>query len=150
MMHFHQRLIDGELMAELRDVGLLDPSLIEQIDRAMGRPEAGTLNEFLLAGADVISENAWLFWLIRQHGCQRFGRVSWRPEAEAWAQAGPPPDGNLPYRACSDGGRLLAVLRPDLLSATVERWPSPLHRAAATLGEMRALHRAWEQVAPRA
>ena len=151
MMHFINRAVDGELMAELRDVGLLDPSLIERIHALMGQPESGTLNDFLLAGAEVIAENAWLFWLIRRHDCQRFGQVRWRPEAEPWAQDGPPPAGNLPYRGCSDGGGLLAILRPDLLAATppVAGWPQPLHRAAATLREMRALHLAWQEIAAR-
>jgi hypothetical protein len=144
MMHFIDRTVDGELMAELRDVGLLDPALIERIDMALDRPETGTLTEFLLGGADFVAENAWLFWLIRRHGCQRFGPVGWRPEAEPWAREGPPADGNLPYRTCPDAGCLVAVLRPDLLAATARRWPGPLHRAAATLREMRALHSAWK------
>ncbi len=147
MMHFVNRAVDGELMAELRDAGLLDPALIERIDAAMGRPETGTLNAFLLGGADFIAENAWLFWLIREHGCHRFGRVGWRPEAGGWSRAGPPPDGNLPYRSCADAGCLVAVLRPDLWVETSRRWPGPLHRAAATLKELRTLQAAWQDAA---
>jgi hypothetical protein len=147
MMHFAEPAADGELMAELRDAGLVAPDAIERIDALMGRPETGTLNEFLLAGAAVIPERPWLTWLIRRHGCHRFGRVAWPGEAGAWARAELPADGNLPYRECEDHSLLLAVLRPDLLAATGRRWPGRLHRAAATLAEIRALHAAWKEAA---
>ncbi len=143
MMHFLEHAVDGELMAELRDVGLLAPDSLERIDALMGHPETGTLNAFLLAGAGVIPERPWLMWLIRHHGCHRFGRVAWHGAFAAWAQGDLPGEGNLPYRECDDHSLLVAVLRPDLLSATTRRWPAPFHLAAATLSEMRDLHAAW-------
>jgi len=147
MMHFIEPAADGELMAELRDAGLLAPDAIERIDALMGRPETGTLNDFLLAGAEIVPEKPWLSWLIRRHGCHRFGRVAWQGTAAAWAQGGLPEEGNLPYRACPDGSLLLAVLRPDLLAGTGRRWSEPLQHAAATLPELRALHAAWKEAA---
>jgi hypothetical protein len=152
MIHFIDSARDGELLAELKDESVLAPDVIARIDESMGRPESGTLNDFLLAGADLIPEKAWLSWLIRRHGCHRFGHVAWLDEAAAWAGGGVPPEGNLPVRRCVDGGILLAVLRPDRLPATV-RWLIPtvpgqaasrLHLAAATLREMRKLRSAWE------
>ncbi len=147
MMHFVQPAADGELMAELRDAGLLAPDVIERIDALMGRPETGTLNDFLLAGAEIIPEKPWLTWLIRRYGCHRLGRVAWQGESAPWAQGDLPEEGNLPYRECDDRSLLVAVLRPDLLEATMKRWPVPLHRGAATLGEMRALQAAWKEKA---
>jgi hypothetical protein len=147
MMHFAEPAADGELMAELRDAGILAPDVIDRIDALLGRPETGTLNEFLLAGAEIIPEKPWLTWLIRRHGCHRFGRVGWRGEKAAWAQRDRPKEGNLPYRECEDHSLLLAVLRPDLLEITSRQWPAPLHRAAATLTELRDLQAAWSQAA---
>ena len=115
MMHFLDHAVDGELMAELRDVGLLAPDSLERIDALMGHPETGTLNAFLLAGAEVIPEKPWLTWLIRQHGCHRFGRVAWQGASAAWARGDLPEEGNLPYRACEDRSLIVAVLRPDRL-----------------------------------
>jgi hypothetical protein len=143
MMHFTEPAADGELMAELRDAGILAPDAIDRIDALLGRPEIGTLNEFLLAGAEIIPEKPWLTWLIRRHGCHRFGRVTWQAEAAAWAQRDRPAEGNLPYRECEDHSLLVAVLRPDLLALTSSQWSVPLHRAAATLAELRELHAAW-------
>jgi hypothetical protein len=143
MMHFAEPAVDGELMAELRDAGLLAPDVIDCIDAILGRPETGTLNEFLLAGAELVPEKPWLTWLIRRHGCHRFGRVAWPEQGAAWTRLELPEAGNLPYRECDDGSLLVAVLRPDLLEATRLSWPAPQHRAAATLAEMRALHAAW-------
>ena len=144
MLHFVDSLRDGELLAELKDESVLAPDVIARIDDAMGRPESGTLNEFLIAGAEFVPENAWLSWLIRRHGCHRFGRVAWRDESAEWARAGPPPEGNLPFRRCPDGAWLVAVLRPDLLPATAARFKGVrFHAAAATLGEMAALRSAY-------
>ncbi len=75
MIHFIDSARDGELIAELRDEGVLARDVIALIDESMGRPESGTLNDFLLAGADFIPEKAWLSWLIRRYGCHRFGHV---------------------------------------------------------------------------
>lgn len=145
MMHFTEPAADGELMAELRDSGILAPDAIDRIDALMGRPEIGTLNEFLLAGAEIIPEKPWLTWLIRRHGCHRFGPVAWCGESAGWAQRDRPAEGNLPYRECEDHSLLLAVLRPDRLAITSAQWSRPLHRAAATLAELRALQAAWNQ-----
>ena len=112
MMHFIEPAADGELMAELRDAGLLAPDAIERIDALMGRPESGTLNDFLLAGAELIPEMPWLTWLIRRHGCHRFGQVVWHGEAAPWAQ------GDLP------GGRQRAL--------SGMRRPQPVGGGAAT------------------
>jgi hypothetical protein len=145
MLHFLDAAVDGEWMAELKDAGLLAPDQIDRIDELMGRPESGSLNAFLLAGADLVPEKPWLTWLIRRHGCHRYGKAAWRGESLAWQPHGIPPDGNLPYRQGEDGALLVAVLRPDLLPATGERLqPRSWLRAAATLREMRDLHRAWE------
>jgi hypothetical protein len=145
MMHFENHVVDGELMAELRDVGLLAPDTMERINALMGHPETGTLSAFLLAGADLIPEKPWLTWLIRHHGCHRFGRVLWPGGSPIWAQGDLPEEGNLPYRECEDHRLLVAVLRPDFLAATARRWPETIHRAAATLAEIRALQVAWRE-----
>ncbi|HEX3728418.1 MAG TPA: hypothetical protein VHV47_01345 [Opitutaceae bacterium] len=136
---------DAALLADLKDAGLLTPDILEGMEAAAGRPEEATLNEYLLAGAERVSEEAWLAWLIRRHGCHRYGRVSWRAEAQAWARSGLPPEGNLPCRACADGRHaLLAVMRPDRIAASERRYPGLIWlRAAATLPEMRDLHSAW-------
>jgi hypothetical protein len=113
----------------------------------MGRPESGTLNEFLLAGADFISENNWISWLIRRYGCHRFTRAVWRNECAAWARDSLPPDGNLPYRRCDDGAVLVAVLRPDRREVTAKRFgeQTTIHWSASTLRELRDLHAAWRR-----
>jgi len=153
MMHFRDPAADGELLAELKDESVLAPDAIARIDALLGSPESGALNDFLLAGAAIIPEPAWLTWLIRRHDCHRFGRVAWHDEAAGWARGGVPPDGNLPYRRAADGAILVAVLRPDRRAATAARLrpatadpPAPrLHWAAATLREMRELRSAWER-----
>ena len=144
MMHFQAGLADGELLAELKDAGVLTPDVIERIDAQLGHPETGSLNEFLLAGAALIPSGEWLSWLIRQHGCHRFGRVTWHEEAAAWLPAGILPEGNLAYRPTADGRPMIALLRPDFRAATAERFrsPSPVW-AAATLSEIGALRSVW-------
>ena len=146
-MHFVEPAADGELMAELRDAGLLAPDVIDRIDAILGRPETGTLNDFLLAGAELVPEKPWLTWLIRRHGCHRFGRVLWPETGAAWTRVELPAAGNLPYRECDDRSLLVAVLRPDLLEETRLSWPGPQFPAAATLVEIRALHAAWRSAA---
>ena len=143
MLHFLDPAADGEWMAELKDAGLLAPDKIDRIDALMGRPESGTLNAFLLAGADLVPEQPWLSWLIRRHGCHRYGKAVCRAKTLPGRQIEIPPDGNLPYRQCEDRALLVAVLRPDLLPATGERLQAwSWHRAAATLREVRDLHAA--------
>ena len=144
MMHLLGGAPDHELLAELKEAGILAPDTIERIDASLGRPEAGALDDFLLAGAGVISEKDWLGWLIRRHGCHRFGLVSWDDEALRWRPAGEIAGCNLPYRAAADGRPMVAVLRPDQLPATaaVLQGARPLW-AAASLEEIRALRRAW-------
>jgi hypothetical protein len=136
---------DAALLADLKDAGLLTPDILEGMEIAADRPEDGTLNEYLLAGAKLVSEEAWLLWLIRRHGCHRYGRIGWRDEALTWARSGLPPEGNLPFRPCADGQHaLLAVMRPDRIVASERRYPGTTWlRAAATLTEMRDLHAAW-------
>ena len=147
MMHFIDAATDGRLMAELRDEGVLAPDVISRIDEAMGRPESGTLSDFLLAGAAHIPGKPWLTWLIRRHGCHRFGRVAWAGDAQEWACGNPPPGPNPPYRSCPDGSLLVAILRPDLVDATDARFaPRRLHRAAATPVEVAALRSAWRRL----
>jgi hypothetical protein len=144
MLHFLDAAVDGAWLAELKDAGLLAPDRIDRIDGLMGRPESGTLNAFLLAGADVVPEKPWISWLIRRHGCHRYGHATWRGDDIRGLPPGIPPDGNLPYRQCEDRALLVAVLRPDLLPATGQRLQGrPWHRAAATLREVRDLHAAW-------
>src|ERR1019366_4079099 len=121
MMHFTNPAGDGPFFAELRESGILAPDVIDRINESMGRPESGTLNDFLLAGADLIPEKPWLSWLIRRHGCHRFGRVVWHEEALGWAHEGLPPEGNLPFRQNAPGRLLVAVLRPDCREATSRR-----------------------------
>ncbi len=145
MMHFANPAVDGPLLAELREVGVLTPEVMDRIDERMGRPETGTLNEFLLAGADFIAEGVWLTWLIRRHRCHRFGRVRWNQEIATWANEASLTEGNLPYRRCTDGAMLVAVLRPDAMKLTSQRWPATrLHAAAATLRELHDLHQQWQ------
>lgn len=146
MMHFTERA-DGEWLAELKEAGLLTPDVTERIDAAMGRPESGTLNDFLMAGADIIPAEAWIFWLIRRFACHRFGQAVWKDPAVVWARGPAPPDGNLPLRCCANGALVVAVLRPDLREATAERYPGrKLHWSAASLREMRDLHAAWRRL----
>ncbi|HUE12970.1 MAG TPA: hypothetical protein VMR25_02295 [Planctomycetaceae bacterium] len=145
MMHFTNPAGDGPFFAELRESGILAPDVIDRINESMGRPEAGTLNDFLLAGADLIPEKPWLAWLIRRHECHRFGRVNWHEEIAPLCSAGPAPGGNVPYRKCHDGSMLVAILRPDCRKAAEECWPTlRLWWAAATLSELRELGRAWK------
>ena len=143
MMHLNSADNDDSLLAELKDAEVLDPGSIERIHEAMGRPESGSLTEFLLAGADVIPENPWLTWLIRRHGCHRFGRVSWRQGEAEWSVAPAAMGPNLPYRRTPEGVLLVAVLRPDLLADTAKRLsPHRLLWAAGTLPELRGLRNA--------
>ncbi len=140
---------DEAWAAELREAGLLDPDIADRIDRALGRPESVALNAFLLAGADWIPERPWLGWMIRRHGCHRYGPVSWAGGTAGGEDDGMPSDGNLPCGACGDGARIIAVLRPDLREETRRRFPGrPLHWAAATLSEIRSLHEAWRARGP--
>ena len=143
MMHLPPR--DGECLAELRDMSVLTPDILDQIDARLGRRERGTLNEILLGGADLIPEGPWLTWLIRRHHCHRFGRVKWKEAMAALGKGGPIGDGNLPYQRCVDGSLLLAVMRPDLLPSAMDFWKAATtHLAAASLVEMRELYAAWQ------
>jgi len=146
-MHLIDPAADGELLAELKEFGILNPDTIGRIDLSLGRPESCTLNDLLMAGERVIPEKDWLSWLIRRHGCHRFGRVAWRPEASAWARPEMAAEHNLTYRQTADGRPIVAVLRPDATAATAERLagPRPLW-AAATLTEIRALRAAWSGI----
>ncbi len=131
---------DGPLLAELMEVGLLAPDVIQRIDLAAGPRETMALNDYLLAGADFVPEPAWLAWLIRRHGCHRFGPVGWHAEAAGWAQGELPAHGNLAYRQAAGGAPVVAVLRPDRLKtggAANPVW------AAATLRELRTVRTAW-------
>ena len=131
---------DGPLLAELKEAGILSPDVVPRIDAVLGPRECASLNQYLLAGAEFIAEAGWLAWLIRRHGCHRFGRVVWHPDAAPWVQGELPAHGNLPYRSAGDGGALVAVLRPDRMDSGN---PATAHWAAATLGEVAALHSAW-------
>jgi hypothetical protein len=148
MMHFQNPAEDGPFFAELRESGILAPDIIDRIDSDMGRPETGCLNDFLLAGAELIPDKMWLAWLIRRHGCHRFGRVSWHDEIAPLARTETAIGGNLPYRKCQNGSLLVAVLRPDRCKTTMERWPATqLWWAAGTLNELRELNNAWKEAA---
>lgn len=144
MMRFLASSRDGGFIAELRDAGILTPDAIERIDAAMGRPETGTLTDFLLAGADIVPERTWLTWLIRRHGCHRFGRVEWNREIAPRIPNRMSIGENLPYRACADGSLLVAVLRPDRLTEDIEQFaPQRCIKAAVTLREARELRSVW-------
>lgn len=149
MIHFNPASADGRLLAELKDAGVLSPDIIEQIYAAMGRPENGTLDEFLQAGADFIRENDWLSWLIRRHGCHRFGRAIRHETATLWEECGLPADGNFPYRRCGTGHVLVAVSRPDRFEGTQRRVKGfrPLW-AAATLREILDLRAGQKRCVP--
>jgi hypothetical protein len=148
-MHFNQVEADGGLLADLKDAGILDPGTMERIHESMGRPESGTLSDFLLAGAELIPENPWLYWLIRRHGCHRFGRVAWPAEKDTLGgvpSSGPP---NLPYRCTAEGAWMVAVLRPDQLAVTASLLaPRRLLWAAGTLLELRNLRNSWVNARP--
>jgi hypothetical protein len=144
-MHFLDPKADGELMAELREVSLLSPDILERIDARMGQPETGTLDDLLLAGADWICEPDWISWLIRRHGCHRFGPVSWAKETGFRARGEVAALSNLPYRVSADGGLLIATLRPDRRAEAAASFPAPrLLWAAATLRETRTLRSEWQ------
>jgi hypothetical protein len=147
MIHLLPGSADERFASELREAGVLTPDVMERIDASLGRPEHCLLDDFLLSGADFINSNEWISWLIRRHGCHRFGRVAWPEDASDWIRESAPVDGNLPYRRCVDGRILVAVLRPDRLPAASERWKAsrPLW-AAATLGEIRDLKKSWDGV----
>jgi hypothetical protein len=146
MMHFIDAAADGELLAELKDAGVLTPDVVDRIHREMGRPETGTLSEFLLAGASCVPEKPWLYWLIRRHDCHRFGRVLLHKDARESASELPPRDDNLPYRRCADGALMVALLRPDLRAATAQSLaPRRVHWAAATLSELGDLRASWHK-----
>ncbi len=144
MMRFQNAARDGEFMAALRDAGILTPDLIEKIDAAMGRPDSGALTDFLLAGAEVIPELAWLTWLIRQHGCHRVGPVALQPDTLDAVTNREALGENLPYRFTADDSFLIAVVRPDRwASDTANLAPRRCIKVAATLREARALRTAW-------
>ena len=148
MIHFINAAVDNEQMAALRDAGILTPSVIEKINAILGLRESGTLNEFLLAGADVISPEPWLAWLVRRHGCHRFGRVLFRDDAIDLGRPGIAEESNLPYRRAASGSPMVALMRPDLFAATAKRLGGcNIYKAAATLPEIRALHLAWNRLA---
>lgn len=146
MIPFQDPGADGELFAELREVGLVNPKAIGKIEDLLGRPETCTLNDFLLSGCGVIPERDWLSWLIRRHGCHRFGRVAWDPGMAVPAGLDADTEPNLPYRLAAGGCALVAVLRPDVADATREcLGPVRPLWAAATLSELGALRAAWSR-----
>ena len=119
-MHLIDPAADGELLAELKEFGILNPDTIGRIDLSLGRPESGTLNDLLMAGDRFIPEKDWLSWLIRRHGCHRFGRVAWRPEASAWARPEMAAEHNLTYRQTADG-RPIEFRRPQVPDLRIPR-----------------------------
>lgn len=150
MIRFEDAKGDGPLWAEMRDAGLVDPAAIDRIDAILGRPESCTLDQVLLGGAEVIADAAWLSWLIRRHGCHRFGRVTRCGPPEAWPRDDPLAEGNLPYRRCAEPGHwLVAVMRPDRWGCTERRHAGlTLLPAAATLPELRELRRTCLRLQP--
>jgi hypothetical protein len=144
MIHLLSGSTDENFISELKEAGVLAPDVMERIDISLGRPEHCLLDNFLLSGADFIKADEWISFLIRRHGCHRFGRVTWSDDVSAPATGDLPTDGNIPYRRCMDGRAMVAVLRPDKLPATSERlkMSRPLW-AAATLHEIRDLRNAW-------
>jgi len=143
--------IDRELLAELKEASLVTPIVLEAIHGRLDDEEHTDLNEFLLAGADLIDEREWLIWMIRRHGCYRFGPVRLAVDAggERWVQAGLADAerireaANLPYAVlpvpkAGQPACMVAVLRPDL--------PVSGLRAAATLRELRQLRADWARV----
>ncbi|MGH7996512.1 MAG: hypothetical protein ACREFX_09190 [Opitutaceae bacterium] len=130
---------DAALFSELKECGLLVPSTAERIHAALGRPESASLDRFLLAGSALVDENAWLCWLIRRHGCSRFGPVRRREDSALPAEVDPL-EPNLPYRTTAAAEYMIAVLRPDLREETLRRLKRPRALwAAATLGELNGL-----------
>jgi len=146
---------DRELLAELKEAGLVTPITLESICARLVPGEEPGLSEFLLAGADLVPEADWLTWMIRRHGCFRFGPVhlaadfgSERWQALAYRELPPlEQHPNLPYAmlpvpAAGRPACLVAVLRPD--------YPVPGLPAAATLPEIRDLRRRWSATSGRA
>ncbi len=143
-MRFHNTTHDGEFMAGLRDAGILTPDLIEKIDTVMGPPDSGALTNFLLAGAEIIPELAWLTWLIRRHGCHRVGAVALHSDTLSAITNRDSLGDNLPYRLTADDSFLIAVVRPDRWAADTSIFaPRRCIKVAATLREARALRTAW-------
>jgi hypothetical protein len=144
MSHFSDAA-DRELFAELREVGLLSPDVVQAIQAARAPREGETLTEFLLAGAGAISAPDWLSWLIRRHGCHRFGPVRLALDGfEALPVERICAEPNPPYRRAPGGRLLCAVVRPDKRQSTAETLkPFRLEWAAATLGEVVGLKKAW-------
>lgn len=140
---------DRELLAELKEAGLVSPITLEAICSQLPPREEPGLSEFLLAGAEQIKEADWLTWMIRRHGCYRFGPVRLSPDFgslrwQALAGGGEPgpvalhpnlPYALLPVPAAGRPSCLVAVLRPD--------YPVPGLPAAATLRELRDVRQAW-------
>jgi hypothetical protein len=146
---------DRELLAELKEAGLVTPITLEAICARLASWEDPGLSEFLLAGAELIDEANWLTWMIRRHGCYRFGPVKLAADfgSERWqavASGELPPVShhpNLPYAllpvpASGRPACLVAVLRPD--------YPVSGLPAAATLTEIRELRRRWSATSGRA
>jgi len=149
---------DRELLAELKEVGLVTPITLEAICEQLGSRDEVGLSEFLLAGADLIDVPEWLTWMIRHHGCYRFGpvRLAASLGPEGWQDEGPGefhrilhspnlPYARLPVPAVGRAASLIGVLRPD--------YPIAGLPAAATLPELRELRNRWSaqagRVAPR-
>ncbi len=145
---------DRELLAELKEAGLVTPITLEAICGRLGTREDPGLSEFLLAGFDLIGEADWLTWMIRRHGCYRFGPVQLAADfgSERWQAAVGggelpplPQHPNLPYAllpvpASGRPACLVAVLRPDHPVAGLP--------AAATLKELRELRQRWNALSP--
>jgi hypothetical protein len=144
MMSFLQPSVDSPLYTELKECGLLPPDVVDRIETKLNRPESGTLDHYLLAGADAISEPDWLRWLVRHHGCHRFGPVAWRDDAAMWARPDIASEPNRPFRRSLDGNPVIAVMRPDRWARTAAGYAGYRpERAAATLAEIRELKAAW-------
>ena len=145
---------DRELLAELKEAGLVTPITLEAICGRLAAREDPGLSEFLLAGAELIDEADWLTWMIRRHGCYRFGPVQLAADfgSERWqaavgggelfplSQHPNLPYALLPVPAAGRAACLVAVLRPDHPIAGLP--------AAATLAELRELRGRWSALSP--
>lgn len=144
MITFPQGSEDYFFMNELREANILNADNIRKIETLTPNAIHLNLSEFLLTGADCINESMWLTWLIRFKGCYRFGNVVWNDQAKIWSYQGLPKDANFPYLLTSEQRGIVAVLRPDRLKQTSERFKALRpHWAAATLGEIRRLRKSW-------
>jgi hypothetical protein len=151
-MYFLNPQADEAFYRELTAEGVLRPEDRAKMEHTCGSPETGTLNSLLMAGAELVNKDRWLSWLVRGYGYPRVQQI--KPEAFFIKSNRYEParikifleTNNYPCRKLPNGGVVVAVGRPDLISA-IERAlaPTPFEPMAASLPELKAIRKLYEE-----